>query len=180
MTPLKRCLLSLAASVVLSGCAATNGQNVSPSFNYNKDVSIALEAESIGNYALARDFLEYALEQDNEYREAVVFEDQPVLTDKKRQAALEALSRIYYTTGDLDALYEHLHRYWVVSDLNSIPWIDREQEHEHYEYHLNWYCRLLDDQERFSEAQSCWARLGNETRAQASIRAFELQEVFGY
>lgn len=180
MTRLNTVFLALAISTALGGCAAKNTQNVSPYFNYNKDVSIGLEAESIGNYSLARDFLEHALEKDNAYRAKVVFEDDPVLTDKSRQAALEALSRIYYSTGDLKSLYEHLHEYWRVSDLAGVPWVSENELKGNYEYHLNWYCRLLDDQERFSDAQACWAQLGNVTRAAASIRAFEMQEVFGH
>lgn len=180
MTYLNKVILSLVISVALSGCAATNNQNVSPSFDYNKDVSIGLEAESIGNYSLARDFLERALEKDRSYRERVVFENNPVLSDDSRQDALEALSRIYYSTGDIASLYDHLHEYWKVADLDGIPWFSGEEQHANYEYHLNWYCRLLDDQERFSDAQACWAKVGNVTRARSSIRAFEMQEVFGY
>lgn len=180
MTRLNKVILSFAVSAALGGCAVTNDQNVSPTFDYNTDVSIGLEAESIGNYSLARDFLEHALEKDNAYRAEVVFEHDPVLSDERRQEALEALSRIYYSTGDLDSLYEHLHEYWRVSDLAGIPWISGQELQGNYEYHLNWYCRLLDDQERFSDAQACWAHLGNATRAAASIRAFEMQEVFGY
>lgn len=180
MTRLNKVILAFAIPAALSGCAVTNDQNVSPSFSYNKDVSIGLEAESIGNYSLARNFLERALEEDNAYRGEVVFEDNPVLSDDSRRDALEALSRIYYNTGDLDSLYEHLHEYWRVSDLAGIPWVSEQELTGNYEYHLNWYCRLLDDQERFSDAQACWSQLGNATRAAASIRAFEMQEVFGY
>lgn len=180
MSRINKFIFPLAISVALSGCAATNDQNVSPAFSYTKDVSIGLEAESIGNYSLARDFLERALEKDNAYRERVVFEDNPVLSDGSRRDALEALSRIYYSTGDLESLYDHLHEYWKVSDLAGIPWFSEDEQSENYEYHLNWYCRLLDDQERFSDAQACWAQIGDATRARASIRAFEMQEVFGY
>ena len=176
---IRKAIVPLVAAVVMAGCAVSDTQNVSPSFNFNKDVRVGLEAESIGNWSLARSFLEHALKKDDDYRDSATFEDQRVLTDENREQALRALSRIYYTTGDLGALYAHLHQYWQVSDLQSVPWISSEQEKERYEYHLSWYCRLLDDQERFSEAQACWNRLGNRTRASASIRAYELQEVYG-
>lgn len=177
MRPIRIVLLS--AALLSAGCAVEKTHNISPSYSYEKDASIGLEAESIGNYSLARSFLETALEKDDEYRVRTVYEDNPVLSDGTRAEALSALSRIYYRTGDIDALYDHLHRYWKVTDLHAVPWVSEAEERANYEYHLNWYCRLLDDQERFSEAQACWAKLGNQTRAEASIRAFELQEVFG-
>lgn len=176
---MKRLCTSLLAATLLAGCASPNTQNISPTFDYNKDVRVGLEAESIGNWSLARSFLEDALTKDDEYRNATVFDNEEVLSDKRRDEALRALSRIYYTTGDLNALYEHLHKYWRVSDLQSIPWVSETEERRRYEYHLSWYCRLLDDKERFSEAQACWNRLGNSVRSAASIRAYELQEVFG-
>lgn len=167
------------AASILQGCATqSDTQNISPHFNYNKDVKIGLEAESIGNWALARDFLERALQKDDQYRINTVYEDDPVLTEEVREDAIFALSRIYYTTGDKDALYKHLHQYWKVDGFESIPWVSEEQEQANLRYHLTWYCRLLDDHDRFSEAQACWAKLGNDERARASIRAFELKEVF--
>lgn len=171
-------VLALSALFALSGCAATSEEHLNPDYSFQKDVSIGLEAESIGNWSLARAFLERGLEMDDRYRDQVLFEDQPILDEAARNQAIEALARIYYEQRELDLLFEHLHRYWQVADLRSVPWVPGEVIEKNKEVHLTWYCRLLDDHNRFSEAQACWAKVGDEEKSRASIRAFELQEVF--
>lgn len=169
--------IAMAAAIALAGCASTE-TDISPDYSYAKDVRIGLEAESIGNWPLARTFLEKALEQDTQHRIASLFDDERVLSDDTRQDAMRALSRIYYEQKDLDALYSHLHRYWRVEDLSSVPWVSEAEEQRNLRYHMTWYCQLLDDHNRFSEAQACWAKIGENKKAEASIRAFELKEVF--
>lgn len=164
-------------AAMLSGCAAEVSRPT-PTYDYSTDVRVGLEAESIGNWSLARSFLEEALTSDHIARAGGLGNSAGELRHEHRMEAARALARIYFEQGETGQLYEHLHSYWPVKTGMAGFLQDEDEREEHLAYHLRWYCKLLDVQQRYADAQACWNKLGEDELSRAAIRAMEMQDVF--
>lgn len=162
-----------------TGCANNSSPAPTPTYDYNTDVRVGLEAATIGNWSLARTFLESALKADERAQDGGLVDPKVRLSHAAREDAAETLARTYYEQGDRSSLFDLLQKYWPLER----GWIESESHRSerlaNQRYQYRWYCQLLDDRDRFSEAQACWNKVGYPDRARASIRAMEMQDVFG-
>lgn len=165
------------AGVLLAALACSPVQaEVTPTYNYNKDVRIGLEAASLGKYSLAQAFLEEALQADASQPWYKAW-FKPVLTEESKNAAVKALYEVYWETGQHDRLFDHIHTYnpmpgafvRLITDSEEINTIYREQ--------LTWYCQMLDKHKHFNDAQECWNAIANSEKSRSSILASEFYEV---
>jgi len=165
------------ATLLLTATVSTDAiADMPPTYNYNKDIRIGLEATSVGNYSLAQAFLEDALDahESSPWYKAWF---RPVLTKESREAAVEALYEVYWETGQHDKLFDHIQTYNPMPSNLITRVVDRERVNQVYSEHLDWYCQMLDRHNRYYDAQACWNKIAHSEESKASIRAAEFYEV---